>query len=401
MDRVSGRRRAHATLLHMLMVYVPCLSLIKSLKGVQGLSLCSSPSSEDGIISVCPATTVTLTCTASGVVALGWRNQNGAIRGFSASDPESMVIEEGPYTLTLVSVDNDDGDSDADLTSTLEVTYSCDTHLVLVGETVTTCSLPSLTWLPCIGNVTCVQPSAVAPSTTPSIHSTSPRNSIGVIAGSVLASLFLVGITVVTLIVLVFVYKDRLKKWKVSRVVQDNCYGAQEMLMRPGSSTGTLSVSTSPPLHSPRALPSYDVITTTGSSVPYYSHVDPTTEASGNGSSSTVVYSETIESMRRVVASHSTDDGLVTSHQPTLPSQYSTMGPTSLQAPQGEKYAELVFESSGGPPMPSLDTLVPPVQYTMVKPSNKPHPKSHRPDPCERSDVSVGPDKHPLEYCEM
>ena len=32
-----------------------------------------------------------------------------------------MVIEEGPYTLTLVSVDNDDGDSDADLTSTLEV----------------------------------------------------------------------------------------------------------------------------------------------------------------------------------------------------------------------------------------------------------------------------------------
>ena len=31
------------------------------------------------------------------------------------------MIEEGPYTLTLVSVDNDDGDSDADLTSTLEV----------------------------------------------------------------------------------------------------------------------------------------------------------------------------------------------------------------------------------------------------------------------------------------
>ncbi|CAI8005190.1 hypothetical protein GBAR_LOCUS4091, partial [Geodia barretti] len=32
-----------------------------------------------------------------------------------------MVIEEGPYTLTLVSVDNDDGDSFADFTSTLEV----------------------------------------------------------------------------------------------------------------------------------------------------------------------------------------------------------------------------------------------------------------------------------------
>ena len=78
-----------------------------------------------------------------------------------------------------------------------------------------------------------------------------------------------------------------------------------------------------------------------------------------------------------------------------------------MSQPQGEKYAELVFESSGAPPMPSLDTLVPPVKYTMVKPSNKPHPKSHpkspRPDP-ERSDVSqpaVGPDKHPLGGCEM
>jgi hypothetical protein len=118
MDRVFGRGRAHSTLLHMLMVYVSWLSLIK---GVHCLSLSSSPSSEDGIISVCPATTVTLTCTASGVVALGWRNQNDAIGGFSASDPESMVIEEGPYTLTLVSVDNDDGDSVADLTTTLEV----------------------------------------------------------------------------------------------------------------------------------------------------------------------------------------------------------------------------------------------------------------------------------------
>ena len=78
-------------------------------------------------------------------------------------------------------------------------------------------------------------------------------------------------------------------------------YGAQEMLMRPGSSTRTLSVSTSPPLHSPRALPSYDVVTTTGSSVPYYSHANPPTEASGNGSSSTVVYSETNESMVRLL----------------------------------------------------------------------------------------------------
>ena len=56
-----------------------------------------------------------------------------------------MVIEEGHYTLTLVSVDKDDGDSVADLTSTLEVmvddianrtNISCDivrnrTHLVI------------------------------------------------------------------------------------------------------------------------------------------------------------------------------------------------------------------------------------------------------------------------------
>ena len=31
------------------------------------------------------------------------------------------MIEDGPYTLTLVSVDNDDGNCVADLTSTLEV----------------------------------------------------------------------------------------------------------------------------------------------------------------------------------------------------------------------------------------------------------------------------------------
>ena len=96
--------------------------------GVHCLSLSSSPSSEDGTISVCPATTVTLTCTASGVVALGWRSQNGAIGGFTASDPESMVIEEGPYTLTLVSVDNDDGDSVAGFTSTLEVAVDAITN---------------------------------------------------------------------------------------------------------------------------------------------------------------------------------------------------------------------------------------------------------------------------------
>ena len=39
-----------------------------------------------------------------------------------------------------------------------QVTYSCDTHLVLVGETVATCSLPSLTWIPSSGDVMCVPP---------------------------------------------------------------------------------------------------------------------------------------------------------------------------------------------------------------------------------------------------
>ncbi|CAI8057746.1 hypothetical protein GBAR_LOCUS31457 [Geodia barretti] len=47
-----------------------------------------------------------------------------------------------------------------------QVTYSCDTHLVLVGETVATCSLPSLTWLPSSDDVTCVQPSAPSVSVT-------------------------------------------------------------------------------------------------------------------------------------------------------------------------------------------------------------------------------------------
>ena len=40
-----------------------------------------------------------------------------------------------------------------------QVTYSCDTNLVLVGETVATCSLPSLTWLPSSGDVSCEQTS--------------------------------------------------------------------------------------------------------------------------------------------------------------------------------------------------------------------------------------------------
>ncbi|CAI8022070.1 hypothetical protein GBAR_LOCUS12988 [Geodia barretti] len=39
-----------------------------------------------------------------------------------------------------------------------QVTYSCDTDLVLVGEAVATCSLPSLQWMPSIDDVSCIQP---------------------------------------------------------------------------------------------------------------------------------------------------------------------------------------------------------------------------------------------------
>ena len=39
--------------------------------------------------------------------------------------------------------------------------YSCDTHLVLVGETTATCSYPSLQWLPTSDDVLCVLPSGI------------------------------------------------------------------------------------------------------------------------------------------------------------------------------------------------------------------------------------------------
>ena len=89
--------------------------------GVPSFSLSSSPSSEDGQVTVCPGTTVTFTCTAVQVGSQLWRYQNVEIGGFHSSDAKSSVIEDGPYTLTLVTVDDDDGDSLANLTSTLEV----------------------------------------------------------------------------------------------------------------------------------------------------------------------------------------------------------------------------------------------------------------------------------------
>ena len=105
---------------------------------MDGVSLSSSPSSEDGQVTVCPDTTVTLTCTASQVALLTWiQEPDQALRLFVPADYESeerRVFERPPYTLTLVAVDNVNG-SFADLTSTLEVmvddiedgtTISCD-----------------------------------------------------------------------------------------------------------------------------------------------------------------------------------------------------------------------------------------------------------------------------------
>ena len=40
-----------------------------------------------------------------------------------------------------------------------QVTYSCDTNLVLVGERVATCSLPSLQWITSSDDILCIQPS--------------------------------------------------------------------------------------------------------------------------------------------------------------------------------------------------------------------------------------------------
>ena len=90
---------------------------------VDGFSLSSSPSSEDGHVRVCPGTTVTLTCTASQVHFLTWRQKpNQELHIFFADDyetEENRVVMEGPYTLTLVAVTNVNG-TIADFTSSLE-----------------------------------------------------------------------------------------------------------------------------------------------------------------------------------------------------------------------------------------------------------------------------------------
>ena len=108
--------------------------------GASGFSLSSSPSSEDGQVTVCPGTTVTLTCTASQIEILTWiEDPDGDLHPFTAADYESeerRVVERGPYTLTLVAVDNVSG-TVADFTSTLEAmvddtedgtSIACDTY---------------------------------------------------------------------------------------------------------------------------------------------------------------------------------------------------------------------------------------------------------------------------------
>ena len=91
--------------------------------GVECLSLSSSPpSSEEGHITACPHTTVTLTCTATQVGSMTWRDQD-LIHTFLPGDIESeqtRVVHDDPYTLTLTTVENIMG-ALADLTSTLEV----------------------------------------------------------------------------------------------------------------------------------------------------------------------------------------------------------------------------------------------------------------------------------------
>ena len=91
--------------------------------GVECLSLSSSsPSSEEGHITACPHTTVTLTCTATQVGSMTWRDQD-LIHTFTPGDIESeqtRVVHDDPYTLTLTAVENIMG-ALADLVSTLEV----------------------------------------------------------------------------------------------------------------------------------------------------------------------------------------------------------------------------------------------------------------------------------------
>ena len=91
--------------------------------GTHSLSLSSIPVSEEDQIRTCPHTSVILTCTATQVFTLTWRDQSDNLHTFVPRDinnEERRVIHDGPYTLILVAVNNLE-DFGADFTSTLEV----------------------------------------------------------------------------------------------------------------------------------------------------------------------------------------------------------------------------------------------------------------------------------------
>ena len=92
--------------------------------GVQGLSLSSKPVSDGSHITVCPHTSVILNCTATQVATLTWHDQNGQIALFAPTDIDTEALrvrEVGPYTLTLVAVDN-------------PVVFFCWLHLYIGGD---------------------------------------------------------------------------------------------------------------------------------------------------------------------------------------------------------------------------------------------------------------------------
>ena len=59
-----------------------------------------------------------------------------------------------------------------------QVTYPCDTDLVLVGERVATCSLPSLQWIPSSDDITCVQQPIIISTRTTDISATNTPSTI-------------------------------------------------------------------------------------------------------------------------------------------------------------------------------------------------------------------------------
>ena len=91
--------------------------------GVHGYSLSSLPPAEDGCTTICPSTSVTLTCIATGITTLTWLDQNGEITSFNTGLYDGRIVHERQYNLTLVDVDIDPMNSLNDsFITTLKVT---------------------------------------------------------------------------------------------------------------------------------------------------------------------------------------------------------------------------------------------------------------------------------------